>query len=193
MDDPPPFEPFPIPADQDMWVFAYGSLLWNPGFAYKAAYRARLQGYARRMCIASFHHRGTPERPGLVLGLDAGGSCLGLVYQVDAGDQDPVMRYLWQREMVTNVYKPAVLPAVIDDAGGEAATVQACTFVVDPQHRQYRGALDRQTAAGMIAGNGGKSGTNYSYLANTVAHLDELGFPDEELRALLEEVDRQTT
>lgn len=185
----PPFEPFPIPADEPMWVFAYGSLLWRPGFTYEAAYRGWLEGYGRHFCIASFHYRGTPDHPGLVLGLDDDpAGCEGLVYKVAPARQDGVMRYLWEREMVNGVYTPKVLQARLTHEP-DAPRVPVCTFVADHDHQQYRGRLPLKTAAEMIATAAGEGGDNRTYLANTLAQLETMGIADDHLRALLERVD----
>ena len=99
----------------DLWVFGYGSLMWRPGFAHVETHRARLFGYRRALCIASFVHRGTPERPGLVLGLDRGGSCLGLAFRVPGEREGEVIDYLRERELVTNVYLERRLPIRLDN------------------------------------------------------------------------------
>src|SRR5690606_13064547 len=119
------------------WVFGYGSLIWLPGFPYERAERALLRGVHRRLCILSHHHRGTPEKPGLVFGLERGGSCVGLAYQV-APDRWPEVRdYLRAREQVTMVYREVLRPVRLEN--GE--TVAALTYVADPRHPQYAGRL----------------------------------------------------
>ena len=103
------------PAPGDLWVFGYGSLLWNPGFGFAEARAARLVGHHRALCITSHRYRGTVERPGLVLGLDRGGSCLGLAYRVDAADAAAVRDYLREREMVTGAYREGLRPVRLAD------------------------------------------------------------------------------
>ncbi len=114
----------------DFWVFGYGSLIWNPGFAHVETRRARLHGFRRSLCVYSFVHRGTPERPGLVLGLDRGGSCIGLAFRVPGALRDEVLAYLRGRELVTSVYLERTLPVRL--GGGE--TVNAVAYIVDRGH-----------------------------------------------------------
>src|SRR5690606_31673486 len=99
----------------DFWVFGYGSLMWNPGFPYQESVQAQIFGYRRSLCIHSHVHRGTPENPGLVLGLDRGGSCRGIAFRVSHEDRHEVLAYLRERELVTHVYKEKVLSAVLSD------------------------------------------------------------------------------
>lgn len=174
----------------DLWVFGYGSLMWNPGFPFIAQSRAVLYGYHRRFCIASHRYRGTPEHPGLVLGLDVGGCCHGIAFQVAAGHVPDVMDYLWEREMFTRAYRPRMLGIRLDR--GQGRRVTACAFVVDRQHGQYCGCLDDAAMARRIAGSVGERGPNVDYLANTVEHLEQLGLRDRRLSRLLAEVRRLT-
>jgi cation transport protein ChaC len=154
-----------------MWVFGYGSLMWKPGFPHDEARLAHIHGYHRALCVWSWVHRGTRARPGLVLGLDAGGSCVGIAHRVAAADRDSVVEYLYARELVTHVYMPVVRPIRIEDVG----TVAALTFVADRGHDQYAGKLSAVEAARTIRGARGQSGANPEYFANTMAHLEELG------------------
>ena len=164
----------------DIWVFGYGSLIWRPGFDYLARRQAVIHGYHRSFCIYSHVHRGTPERPGLVLGLDRGGSCRGVVYRVAAANADRVIAYLDGRERVTDVYHQAWVPARTDQG-----SVQALTYV--PRYRthpQYAGKLAPELMANMIAHGEGQSGPGWEYLENTVDHLAELGIRDKGLAEL---------
>jgi cation transport protein ChaC len=158
----------------DFWVFGYGSLIWRPGFAHAETRRARLFGYRRSLCVYSFVHRGTRERPGLVLGLDRGGSCVGLAFRVPGSLRDEVMDYLRARELVTNVYLERTVEVKLE--GGE--TVPAVTYVADRRHEQYAGALDEARAAAVVSGASGQSGRNEEYVASTIAHLAALGIRD---------------
>jgi cation transport protein ChaC len=158
----------------DFWVFGYGSLIWRPGFAHVEARRARLFGYRRALCIYSFVHRGTPERPGLVLGLDRGGSCVGVAFRVSGMLRGEVIAYLRAREQVTGVYLERALPVRLDT--GE--TVEAVAYVADRKHAQYAGALDETDAAAVVRGAVGQSGANEDYVASTVEHLEALGIRD---------------
>jgi glutathione-specific gamma-glutamylcyclotransferase len=158
----------------DFWVFGYGSLMWRPGFAHIETHRARLFGFRRALCVYSWVHRGTEERPGLVLGLDRGGSCIGLAFRVPGELRDEVIAYLRERELVTNVYRERTLPIRLDS--GE--TVPGLCYVVDRSHRQYAGSLDEAEAASVVSGAVGQSGGNEEYVMNMVEHLQALGIRD---------------
>lgn len=164
-----------------LYVFGYGSLLWRPGFDHRRTWRGRIHGFHRALRVWSFHHRGTPDRPGLVLGLDRGGSCLGCVFEVAEADKRAAAEYLWAREMVTSVYVPRLVAA---EAGGRR--VAALTFVLDRGHEQYAGTLSAATAADHIRSATGRSGDNPEYLHETVAGLERLGIRDRGLRSVLE-------
>jgi cation transport protein ChaC len=154
-----------------MWVFGYGSLMWNPGFPHVQAQPARLYGYHRSPCVWSWVHRGSEARPGLVMGLDRGGSCVGVAYRVAALARGAAASYLYERELVTHVYLPVVSRIRVDALG----IVPALTFVVDRNHVQYAGKLSAAEAARTIRCARGRSGTNPDYFANTIVHLIELG------------------
>ncbi len=158
----------------DFWVFGYGSLMWRPGFAHVETCRARLHGYRRSLCVSSFIYRGTPERPGLVLGLDRGGSCVGLAFRVPGGLRGEVLAYLRGRELITSVYLERLLPVRLADGG----IVPALTYVVDRGHPQYAGRLDEAHAASLISGAAGRAGPNEEYVLNTLEHLAALGIRD---------------
>lgn len=158
----------------DFWVFGYGSLMWRPGFAHTETHRARLIGYRRALCVRSHVHRGTPDRPGLVLGLDHGGSCLGLAFRVPDDLSGEVMAYLRERELVTNVYLEKRLPIRLDTGN----TVEAVTYVVDRNHVQYAARVDVEEAARAVSGSVGQSGANEDYVLNTIGHLRALGIHD---------------
>jgi len=162
-----------------VWVFGYGSLIWRPGFAYREAVAGRLLGYHRALCVYSFVHRGTPERPGLVLGLDRGGSCRGVAFRVDAGREAEVLAYLDEREMVTRVYERRRLRVATP-----RGPVAAWCYVVRRDHPQYAGKLPPGRCLDLIRGGVGRSGRNVEYVLNTVAHLEELGINDRPLRDL---------
>ncbi len=168
----------------DFWVFGYGSLMWRPGFAHVETARAHLRGYRRALCIRSHTHRGTPERPGLVLGLDRGGSCLGLAFRVPGELADEVLPYLRARELISHVYFEKRLPVRLNDG----RLVEALTYVADRRHRQYAGALLAAEAAEIVAGAWGQSGANVDYVVSTVDHLRKMGIRDhglENVAALL--------
>ena len=162
-----------------LWVFGYGSLMWNPGFAHEEKVIARLRGYGRSFCMRSIHHRGTPADPGLVLALDAGKDavCDGLAFRVAAGREAETLDYLRVRELISSAYLETTL--AIGLAGGQQ--VHALTFVVDTEHDQYCGGLGLQEQAEIIAHASGGRGDNADYLYNTALHLAELGIDDPQL------------
>lgn len=159
----------------EFWVFGYGSLMWNPGFAYQVRSQGRAFGFRRSLCVRSWVHRGTEESPGLVLGLDRGGSCRGVAFRVDTALWSETVDYLRERELVTHVYVERTVPVRLD--GGEI--VRALTYVVDRSHRQYAGAVTVAEAAGVVRDAVGRSGPNHVYVSNTVAHLREMGIRDQ--------------
>jgi cation transport protein ChaC len=174
--DPAALDPTPLlDPDGSLYVFGYGSLIWKPGFAFEAAHPALLRGFHRRFCIRSHRYRGTPEVPGLVLGLDRGGACRGVAFRVAAHGAAGVLAYLEEREMSGNVYHRRLLPVRLLDGGG---TRRAVTFVADRRAEAYCGALPPDAAAAAIARGHGVMGPNRDYLLNTVAHLRELGVRD---------------
>jgi cation transport protein ChaC len=158
----------------DFWVFGYGSLMWNPGFAFEERQTARLHGYRRSLCIWSSVYRGTLEKPGLVLGLDRGGSCRGVAFRVNGSNHGEVMGYLRERELVTNVYKERIVPVSL--AAGHK--VSAVTYVADPLHEQYAGGLSAEDAARIVRLSVGRSGPNTDYVVNTIQHLADIGIRD---------------
>lgn len=164
----------------DFWVFGYGSLMWRPGFAHKGMQKARLHGYRRALCVRSHVYRGTPDRPGLVLGLDRGGSCVGLAFEVPGELRDEVLAYLRERELVTNVYHERLLPVRLET--GE--TVCAVSYVVDRAHVQYAGSLDFTEAAGTVSEAIGEAGPNRDYVLNTLRHLEALNIRDRWLESV---------
>ena len=180
-----PGKPRLDPPGGDFWVFGYGSLIWRPGFPHKQARPAMLHGFHRRFCVYSHRYRGTPDCPGLVLGLTRGGSCRGVAYKVPAAEGEAVMDYLYEREMVLGVYDPTWLKLRLDT--GE--TVRAAGFVVDPSHKQYAGRLSYDDMARLILQGEGKGGTCLEYLRNTVQHLEALDMHDHALHRLLREVE----
>lgn len=171
----------PMTADMDeFWVFGYGSLMWNPGFDYEIREIVTLPGFHRALCIRSWVHRGTQERPGLVLGLDRGGSCRGAAFRIAPTQRDDVIAYLRERELVTNVYVERTLAIRFRD--GRRA--RALTYTADRNHMQYASGISVEDAAHTCATSEGKSGHNADYVRNTVAHLKELGIRDHWMEAV---------
>jgi glutathione-specific gamma-glutamylcyclotransferase len=163
------------------WVFGYGSLMWRPGFDHVERRSAHIRGYHRSLCVYSHVHRGTPEQPGLVLGLDSGGSCHGMVFRVEPGRWPETLDYLRSREQVTMVYRETMLQTrFLDGAGG----AEALAYVVDRRHRQYAGKLDLDEQTDLVRHGVGRSGANPDYLFSTVAHLREMGIHDARLEAI---------
>jgi cation transport protein ChaC len=175
--------PAPPPVtDEDggIWVFGYGSLMWNPGFRVHERHVATLAGYHRALCVYSHFHRGTPETPGLVLGLDRGGACRGVAFRVAPSDVEATVSYLRAREQVTSVYLERRV--MVRPDGGEP--VRALTYVVDRSHRQYAGRLADEELLRIVRGARGQSGHNPHYVTATQEHLVELGVHDAVLARL---------
>ena len=161
-----------------MWVFGYGSLIWDPGFAVAERQVARLVGWHRSFCMRSIHHRGTPDTMGLVLALDRlqGGHCDGVAFLVEAGAEAATLAALRERELISSAYLEELLPVTLQDGRRERALV----YVIDPNHVQYcRLPLDEQ--AQIIANAVGGRGPNHDYLFATSRHLAELGIADPDL------------
>jgi cation transport protein ChaC len=170
----------------DFWVFGYGSLMWRPGFPFVEQSPAVLRGAHRALCVYSWVHRGTRERPGLVLGLDRGGACRGVAFRVAAAERQSVMRYLRERELVTDVYveveRPIVLPS---------GPVRAVAYMVDRTHEQYAGLLPREELLRLVKDSSGGSGANADYVVSTVEHMRSAGIRDATLEWLADELRSQ--
>lgn len=186
----PEFAPPPAPEiaaclvrGGDVWIFGYGSLMWDPGFAFVEARPALLRGYHRRFCVYSHRNRGTPERPGLVLGLDRGGACNGVAYCVPAVDAPQALHYLWEREMVNRTYHMREVPLATPKGA-----VTGRTFIVERRHRNYAGRLSLEETARLILQGIGNRGPCRQYLENTVAELRKLGHVDGPMHRLEEMV-----
>jgi cation transport protein ChaC len=174
-------DPDPARAAEDLWVFAYGSLMWRPDFPFVERLEARLVGAHRALCVYSFVHRGTPERPGLVLGLDRGGTCRGIAYRVTAAARADTVAYLRAREQVTSVYRECLRPVRLKR---EDARVQALCYMVDRGHVQYAGRLSLEQQLHHVRQGHGQSGANRDYVIATVAALEQLGYRETELHLL---------
>ena len=165
-----------------MWVFGYGSLLWNPGFEVAESVIATLPGYARSFCMRSIHHRGTVENPGLVLALDedAGSACEGVALRVAPGHEDATLAYLRERELISSAYLERNLGIHLADG----RDVTAVVYVIDESHEQYCGGLPLEEQAQIIARAVGGRGPNTEYLFNTATHLAQVGLHDPALEWL---------
>jgi glutathione-specific gamma-glutamylcyclotransferase len=177
-------DPNPAHAAEDLWVFAYGSLMWRPDFPFVERLEARLIGAHRALCVYSFVHRGTPERPGLVLGLDHGGTCRGIAYRVTAAARADTVAYLRAREQVTSVYRESMRPIWLKRE--PQLRVPALCYMVDRGHAQYAGRLSLEQQLHHVRQGHGQSGANRDYVIATVAALEQLGYRETELHLLTE-------
>lgn len=168
--------------DHGFWVFGYGSLMWAPDFPVVEAVIAQARGWRRSFCLRSVCHRGTEDRPGLVLGLEShpAHDCTGLALRVDDGLWPGVLDAIRTRELVTQAYREARVPLALADG----RRVEALAYVMRPDHWQYAAGLALDEQAAIIAAACGGRGPNADYLYNTVAHLAELGIPDDDLADL---------
>lgn len=165
----------------DFWVFGYGSLMWQPGFSHSQSAMGRAHGYHRALCILSNRYRGTPERPGLVVGLCRGGSCWGMTFRIPAAKVRRTLAALWRREMLNNVY----IPTMVSVAIGRGRRVRALAFVADTTHRQYVRELDLHGRARLVAQGVGQRGRCVDYIRNTLEHMAALGVRDPHLERIL--------
>jgi cation transport protein ChaC len=165
----------------DLWVFGYGSLMWSPGFRYSQKSPGKVHGYHRSFCVYSHRYRGTPRRPGLVMGLCHGGSCWGVAFRVAKRAVPGVLENLYRREMRNRVYEPRFVRVRV--RGGR--DVRALAFIADPLHRQFVGDLSLAHTARFIAQGRGLRGRNLDYLAYTLAHMHELGVRDPHLDRIM--------
>jgi cation transport protein ChaC len=161
-----------------MWVFAYGSLIWDTGFPVAEARPARVDGWHRSFCMWSVHYRGTPEAPGLVLALDRAehATCRGVAFRVAPGSEADTLAYLRARELISSAYAETTVSTVTAEG-----TVPALTYVINRDHAQYCGGLSPEDQAQVIAQASGVRGPNRDYLFATAAHLADLGLPDPDL------------
>lgn len=166
----------------DLWVFGYGSLIWRPGFDFVECHPARLVGLHRSLCVYSHVHRGTPEQPGLVLGLDRGGTCRGMAFRVAAAKAEETIAYLREREQATSVYLEVHRNITLERP--DRARVRALTYIVDRGHAQYAGRLPLDRQLHIVRQGHGRSGANPDYVINTVKAIEDMGFRDRDLHWL---------
>jgi len=162
-----------------LWLFAYGSLMWNPAFHHVASRTATVHGYHRRFCLRVRAARGTPRNPGLLLGLEPGGSCRGVAYRIAPQQAAEELDIVLAREMVAEGYRPVWVHA----RSGRMA-VSAITFAIDRSARTYAGRLTLEQTARRIARAQGTLGHCADYLEDTVAHLEARGIHDRRLEAV---------
>jgi len=165
--------------DCEVWVFGYGSLMWNPAFHYAERCTSLLHGFHRRFCLWTHAGRGTPENPGLTLALERGGSCRGVAFRLSDEAVETELGIVWRREMVSGAYAPRWV-----NLRNERGTVRAVTFVINHSHDRYAGLLPENQVAKVIAQAEGGLGPCAEYLHNTVEHLEDLGIHDRSLTRL---------
>ncbi|MCA3575581.1 MAG: gamma-glutamylcyclotransferase [Aestuariivirga sp.] len=166
---------------QQFWIFGYGSLMWRPGFDFRRSEPALVHGYHRSLCVYSHVHRGTPDEPGLVLGLDRGGSCHGMAFEVAPERWEEIIAYLRAREQVTSVYVEKRKTIRLLASG---LAVEATTYVVDKAHHQYAGKLPDDALVSRVTRGRGMSGHCRDYVLNTLAHLRDMKIHDPTLERL---------
>ena len=170
------------PSPDEVWIFAYGSLIWNPAIHFAEREKVLVDGFHRSFCFWTVLGRGCEENPGLMMGLEPGGSSNGLAYRIDADDLDTEMDILFRRELMSYVYKPTWVDATLAESPDK--TIKVLAFVVDPEHERFCGELDEPTLVRHIATASGPLGRNCDYLFQLTEHLRELGFTDESLLEL---------
>ena len=178
----PANDPSVTTSKDDLWVFGYGSLIWRPGFEFEERVPARLVGEHRALCVYSFVHRGTPEKPGLVLGLDRGGACRGIAFRVAGHLREATIEYLRSREQTTHVYREVMRSVWLHDDARER--VSALTYVVDRGHVQYAGRLPLAEQLRIVQQGHGRSGNNRDYVLSTVRAIEAQGVRDKDLHRL---------
>jgi cation transport protein ChaC len=166
-------------ADQDVWLFGYGSLMWNPAIAFAERRGARLQGWHRRFCLWLTGGRGSPDNPGLMLALERGGRCAGMLFRIPARQARDELLLAWRRELFTGAYRSRWVTAMTD-----AGPRRAVTFVVNRGHNRYAGRLDEAVVAAHLASAAGSLGSCRAYLTETLDALHALGLRDRPLERL---------
>jgi len=167
------------PSRDDVWIFAYGSLIWNPAIHFADKEKVWVDGFHRSFCFWTVLGRGCEDNPGLMMGLEPGGDSNGLAYRIDASALDTELDILFRRELMSYVYKPTWVDATLADKTEEKVRVLA--FVVDPQHERFCGNLEEETLVRHIATASGPLGRNCDYLFQLTEHLHQLGFSDERM------------
>jgi cation transport protein ChaC len=172
------------PSRDSIWIFGYGSLIWNPAVRFTEKLRGKVHGYHRRFCLWSTIGRGSPSKPGLMLGLERGGSCNGIFYKIDRREVRSELDIVFRRELITAAYRPTWVTARISDK----SRFKAIAFVINRNHNRYAGTLDDETVIQTIAEAKGTLGSCSDYLYETVLQLDNLGMPDRQLASIARHV-----
>ena len=172
------------PSLNSMWVFGYGSLIWNPALYFTEKKRGTVHGYHRRFCLWSTIGRGSPSRPGLMLGLERGGSCKGIFYKIDRREIRTELDIVFRRELITAAYRPTWVSARVLGK----SPFKAIAFVINRDHNRYAGMLDDETVIQTIADAKGTLGSCSDYLYETVLQLENLGMPDRHLASIARHV-----
>lgn len=172
------------PSRDSIWIFGYGSLIWNPAVHFTEKLQGKVHGYHRRFCLWSTIGRGSPSKPGLMLGLERGGSCNGIFYRIDRREIRSELDIVFRRELITAAYRPTWVSAHISDK----SPFRAIAFVINRDHNRYAGALDDETVIQTIAEAKGTLGSCSDYLYETVLQLDNLGMPDRRLASIARHV-----
>ncbi len=167
----------------DVWLFAYGSLIWNPTIHFLEKRIGAIRGYHRSFCLWTHAGRGTAAQPGLMLGLERGGSCRGVAYRIAEAQVETELEVIWRREMVTGSYAPRWVKVATD-----AGAVHALAFAINQEHPRYAGTLPEERVVEAITHASGQLGPCATYLFNTVAHLEALGIHDRRLSRIREQV-----
>ena len=175
-----------VGAGEDVWLFGYGSLMWNPACEVAESRPARIHGFHRRFCLWNTFGRGTPEKPGLMLALEPGGSCGGIALRIAAEKLESELAAVWAREMTTSSY--AARWVRVRSAG--ATAFDAVTFVVNPASARYAGRLSHEETVRLLAQGAGPFGTSRGYLEGVVRELEQRGLRDRAMRALLRDIER---
>ena len=174
------------PDKSEFRIFAYGSLIWNPAMEIDSTYRCSISGYHRSFCFWTVFGRGSEEQPGLMMGLESGGSCDGLAYSIAQDKLTTELDLLFRRELLSYVYKPTWVNASFETEPDSGTEVLA--FVVDPENERYCSNLDEDTLVSTLALAEGPIGRNSDYLYQLIDHLEELRYEDPELTSLAAKV-----
>ncbi|PLC48497.1 gamma-glutamylcyclotransferase [Pollutimonas subterranea] len=174
--------------DEDVWIYGYGSLIWRPEFQFIEQRAALLHGYHRALCLWSRVNRGTPDKPGLVFGLDVGGSCRGMAYRIPAGDVPSTMEALWRREMPSGAYIPRWLRCRTDHG-----IVSALTFTMNRYTDAYVRDLPAERLIDIVQSAHGSYGPCIEYVLETARALKQSNIQDKRLQLLVRELHKSTT